>query len=54
LCWRSQEICIQIIKLRADSELKRTMVEQGLGAEDIERILAASSEQKDKQGKSKT
>jgi hypothetical protein len=37
----------QIIKLRADNELKRVMVEKGLGAEEIERILAASSEQKD-------
>ncbi|NQV32327.1 MAG: hypothetical protein HQ515_06510 [Phycisphaeraceae bacterium] len=37
----------QIIKLRADNELKRVMVEKGLGAEEIERILAASSKQKD-------
>ena len=38
----------QIVKLRADNELKRIMVEKGLGAEEIERILAASSsKQKD-------
>jgi len=38
----------QIVKLRADNELKRIMVEKGLRAEEIERILAAtSSKQKD-------
>ena len=37
----------QIVKLRADNELKRIMVEKGLGAEEIERILAASSKDKD-------
>jgi hypothetical protein len=42
-----------IIKLRADNELKRVMVEKGLGAEEIERILAASSKQEDKPSKSK-
>lgn len=42
----------QIVKLRADNELKRIMVEKGLGADEIERILAASSSQKDEPGKS--
>ena len=37
----------QIIKLRADNELKRIMVEKGLCADEIERILAASSKDKD-------
>jgi hypothetical protein len=43
----------QIFKLRADNELKRVMVEKGLGAEEIERILAASSQQEDKKDKPK-
>ena len=42
----------QIVKLRADNELKRIMVEKGLGAEEIERILAASSKKEDKAGES--
>ena len=37
----------QIVRLRADNELKRIMVEKGLGADEIERILAAGSKQKD-------
>ena len=44
----------QIIKLRADNELKRVMVERGLGAEEIERILAASSKPEDRPSKSES
>ena len=33
----------QILKVRSDNELKRTMVERGMSAEEIERVLAAGS-----------
>ena len=34
----------QAQKLRSDNELKRTMVERGMSAEEIERVIAAGSE----------
>ena len=43
----------EITKFRSDNELKRIMVEKGLGADEIERILVASSSSKDKSKKSK-
>lgn len=33
----------QAQKLRSDNELKRTMVERGMSAEEIERVIAAGS-----------
>ena len=33
-------------KVRSDNELKRTMVDRGLSAEEIERILGAQSEER--------
>lgn len=36
----------QTIKVRQETDLKRTMVEQGMSAEEIERVLAARAPEK--------
>jgi hypothetical protein len=36
----------KVAKIRAESELKQTMVERGMSAADIERVLAAKSPEK--------
>ncbi len=35
--------CYKIAKVTSDNELKRSMIESGMSAEEIERVLAAKS-----------
>lgn len=43
LAWVIGHFWYKVVKISSENELKRTMIERGMSAEEIERVLAARS-----------